>query len=115
MLERELSELLPFDTDCPPLRVVEGGAVHVGESRISLDVVVEQYKNGMTPEDILRAYETLKLAEVQAVVTYYLQHRDAVRLYLKQQEEEAEALRAKIVAERPRIEGRVARATEVPL
>ena len=29
----------------------EGGAVRVGKSRISLDLVVEQYENGMTPED----------------------------------------------------------------
>jgi len=103
MLEHELRELLPFDTDRPPLRVVEGGAVRVGESRISLDVVVEQYENGMTPEDMVRAYDTLVLADVYAVVAYYLRHRDEVRVYLKRREGEAETLRAKIVAERPRI------------
>ncbi len=103
MLERELSELLALDTDRPALRIVEGGAVRVGESRISLDVIVEQYENGMTPEDMVRAYDTLVLADVYAVVAYYLRHGDAVRVYLKRREEEAEALRAKIVADRPRI------------
>ena len=94
---------LPLHADCPPLRVDEGGAVRVGDSRISLDLVVEQYENGMTPEDMVRAYDTLVLADVYAVIAYYLRHRDEVRAYLKRREEEAEALRAKIEAERPRV------------
>jgi uncharacterized protein (DUF433 family) len=83
--------------------VDEGGVVRVGKSRISLDLVVEQYENGMTPEDLVRAYDTLALADVHAVIAYYLQHRDEVRAYLKRRAEEAEALRAKIEAERPRV------------
>jgi hypothetical protein len=77
--------------------------VRVGNSRISLDLVVEQYENSMTPEDLVRAYDTLALAEVYAVIAYYLRHRDEVRAYLKRREEEAGALRAKIEAERPRV------------
>ena len=103
MDERELSELLPLHPVPPPLRVDQGGAVRVGNSRISLDLVVEQYENGMTPEDMVRAYDTLVLADVYAVVAYYLRHRDNVRAYLKRREEEAEALRARIEADRPRV------------
>jgi uncharacterized protein (DUF433 family) len=83
--------------------VDEGGAVRVGTSRISLDLVVEQYENGATPEDMVRAYDTLVLADVHAVIAYYLRHRDEVRIYLKQRAEEAGALRAKIESEHPRI------------
>jgi hypothetical protein len=76
-------------------------------------LVVEQYENGMTPEDMVRAYDTLVLADVHAVIAYYLRHRDEVRAYLKRREEEAEILRAKIEAERPRVsrEGLIARRT----
>jgi uncharacterized protein (DUF433 family) len=97
------AEALPLHAERPPLRVDEGGAVRVGTSRVSLDVIVEQYENGMTPEDMVRAYDTLGLADVYAVIAYYLRHRDEVRAYLKRREEEAEALRAKIEAERPRV------------
>jgi len=86
-----------------PLRVDEGGAVRVGSSRVSLDLVVEQYENGMTPEAMVRAYDTLRLADVYAVIAYYLRHRDEVEAYLKQRRGEAQALRSKIEAERPRV------------
>jgi uncharacterized protein (DUF433 family) len=97
----EPNELL--HPDLPPLRVDEGGVIRVGKSRLSLDLVVEQYENGMSPEDMARAYDTLELADAHAVVAYYLRHRDEVRAYLKRREDEADALRAKIEVERPRI------------
>src|SRR5713226_132015 len=98
-----LANGLPIGADLPPLRVDEGGAVRVGKTRISLDLVVEQYENGMTPEDIVRAYDTLMLADVHAVIAYYLRHRDEVRAYLTRRQEEAATLRAKIETERPRV------------
>ena len=99
----DLPNGLPLHAEPPPLRVDQGGAVRVGNSRISLDLVVEQYENGVTPEDMVRAYDTLALADVHAVIAYYLRHRDEVRAYLKRRSEEAEALRTKIEAERPRV------------
>lgn len=111
MEEREVNNLLPLQAEPPPLRVDAGGAVRIGNTRISLDLVVEQYENGMTPEDMVRAYDTLALPDVYAVIAYYLRHQDEVRTYLKRRVEEAEALRSKIEAERPRIsrEGLLAR------
>jgi uncharacterized protein (DUF433 family) len=103
MTEHTPNGLLPLHADQPPLRVDEGGAVRVGKSRVSLDLVVEQYENGMTPEDMVRAYDTLALADVHAVIAYYLRHREEVAAYLKRREEEAEALRVKIEAQRPHI------------
>src|SRR5437667_3791615 len=98
-----LANGLPVHAEAPPLRVDQGGAVRVGNSRISLDLVAEQYENGMTPEDMVRAYDTLVLADVYAAIAYYLRHRDEVQAYLQRREEEAETLREKIEAERPRV------------
>lgn len=94
---------LPLPAERPPLRVDEGGVVRVGKGRVSLDLVVEQYENGMTPEDMVRAYDTLELADVHAVVAYYLRHREEVRAYLKRRTAEAESLRTRIETERPRL------------
>ena len=96
-------ETMTLHADPLPLRSDEGGVVRVGRGRVSLDLVVEQYENGMTPEEMVRAYDTLVLADAYAAIAYYLGHRDEVRAYLKRRAQEAEALRAKIEAERPRI------------
>ena len=98
-----LADRLTLHAEAPPLREDEGGAIRVGKSRISLDLIVEQYENGMSPEDMVRAYDTLVLADVYTVIAYYLRHREEVRAYLKRRAEEAEALRAKIEADRPRV------------
>ncbi len=103
MDEHEQNGTLLLAAERPPLRVDEGGAVRVGKSRVSLDLIVEQYENGMTPEDMVRAYDTLLLADAHAVIAYYLRHREEVRAYLKRRAEEAAALRAAIEAERPRV------------
>jgi uncharacterized protein (DUF433 family) len=98
-----LANGLPFDAEVPPLRLDEGGVVRIGKTRISLDLIVEQYQNGMSPEDMVRAYDTLLLADVHTVIAYFLRHKDEVRVYLKRREEEAQAVRAKLEAEHPRV------------
>ena len=105
MAEHELkvSAALPLHAERPPLRIDEGGAVRVGKSRVSLDLIVEQYENGMTPEDLVRAYDTLVLADVYAVIAYYLRYREAVGAYLRCRELIATALRARIEANHSRI------------
>jgi hypothetical protein len=66
-------------------------------------LVVEQYENGMAPEEMVRAYDSLVLSEVYAVIAYYLRHHDEVRAYLKRRQEEAADLQAKIESEHPRV------------
>jgi uncharacterized protein (DUF433 family) len=93
--------LLPLHADRPPLRVDDGGAVRVGKSRITLDLLVSQYDNGMTPEDMVRAYDTLDLADVYAAIAYYLRHRAEVGAYRDRREEEAARLRTLIESGQP--------------
>lgn len=85
----------------PSLSVDSVGTIRVGDSRVSLDVVVQQYENGMTPEAMVQAYDTLGLADVYDVIAYYLRHREAVQSYLTHRAAEAEEIQAKIEGEHP--------------
>ena len=99
---RSVNPLL-LQSETPPCRVDEGGAVRVGNSRVTLDLIVEQYENGGTPEDLVRAYDTLALADVYAAIAYYLRHRLEVGAYLKIRTEQAQALQAQIENDYPRV------------
>jgi uncharacterized protein (DUF433 family) len=92
-----------FPPEPPPLRADAGGVIRVGTGRVSLDLLVEQYENGMAPEDMVRAYDTLDLADVYAVLAYYLRHRAEVSAYLRRRRDEARTLRVTVEAEHPRV------------
>jgi uncharacterized protein (DUF433 family) len=85
-----------FAAEPPPLRQDESGAIRVGSTRVTLDTVVLAWKEGATAEEIVYGYDTLNLADVHAVLSYYLRHAEQVETYLNQRREEAEELRRKI-------------------
>jgi uncharacterized protein (DUF433 family) len=85
------------------LRLDDQGVVRIGKSRITLDLFVEQYETGMAPEDMVRAYDTLDLADVHAAVAFYLRHRPEVEAYLERRQAGAAAIREKLESERPRL------------
>jgi uncharacterized protein (DUF433 family) len=93
----------PIEPVAVPLRLDEGGAVRIGRSRVTLDVLVEQYENGMSAEDLCRVYDSLELADVHAVIAYYLRHQEDVQAYLKRRKDEAESLRSQVEAGRPAV------------
>lgn len=84
---------LAIMTTPPPLAVDPGGMVRVANTRVTLDTVVGAFRNGATPEEITQRYPSLSLADVYAVISYYLQHRDEVGAYLRQGQEQSEQVR----------------------
>lgn len=85
----------------PPLRWAEDDAVRVGDTRITLDLIVAEYENGMSAEEIVCAYDVLLLAEVYSAIAFYLQHPQRAREYLRQREQHARELRETIERDRP--------------
>ncbi len=83
-------------TDPMPLRMDDTGTIRVGASRVTLDVLLADYRNGMSPEEIVRELDTLDLADVHFAISYYLRHRDEVDEYLRQRRIQADELRRKI-------------------
>jgi uncharacterized protein (DUF433 family) len=79
-----------------PLRTDENGTVRVGKTRVSLASVVYEYNSGATAEQIAFDFPSLDLADIHAVIAYYLRHRDDVERYLNQQQQEAAEVRRRI-------------------
>jgi uncharacterized protein (DUF433 family) len=92
---------LQIVTEPVPLRVDAGGVVRVGDTRVSLDVLVSRFWQGDTPEQIVEGFPTVRLAEVYAILAYYLSHREEVDAYLAEQDRKAAEIRAAIEKEYP--------------
>lgn len=84
-----------------PLRTDVNGTIRVGNTRVTLSAVISCFDRGETPEAIVDNFNTLQLDDVYCVLGYFLRHEDEVRAYLKQEQEEGEALRQSIEAKLP--------------
>lgn len=72
-----------------PLLADQDGVVRVGDTRVTLDAVVAAFREGATAEEIAQQYPSLRLADVYAVIGYYLRHQTEVEAYLQQQQRRA--------------------------
>jgi uncharacterized protein (DUF433 family) len=79
-----------------PLRTDEHGVIRVGDTRVRLNTVITAWKQGDSPEQIVENFDVLDLADVYAVISYYLNHRPEVEQYLEQNQHQGERLRAEI-------------------
>lgn len=87
---------MTLHADPVPLRVDETGTIRVGQSRVTLDVLLEYWRTGMTPEEIARGFDTMTLADVHGALAYYHRHQTEIDDYLRRREQEAEHLRQQI-------------------
>ena len=76
---------LDFDAPPVPLRRDEHGTIRVGESRVTLDSVIGLFNQGSSAEQIAHSFDTLDLADIYAVISYYLRHHEEVDAYLAEQ------------------------------
>jgi uncharacterized protein (DUF433 family) len=74
------------------------GVFRVGNSRVLLELVLDAFNRGESPEAIVRSYRTLRLADVYAVISRYLANPAPFEEYLRRCDEEAEAVRRKLEA-----------------
>ena len=89
---------LDLQTDALPLTVDEAGAIRVSGTRITLDLIIGYYKQGMSAEEIAQGYPSVPLADIYTVIAYYLRHHDEVEAYLTEGERKFEELRKEIEA-----------------
>jgi len=84
---------LAVTTQPIPLTTDADGVVRVGNTRVTLATIVAAFREGATPETIAQQYPSLALADVYAVIGYYLNHRLDVHAYLQRHEEAAARVR----------------------
>lgn len=87
---------LPERIEPPPLQTGPDGIVRVRGTRVMLDSILHAYRRGDTPEEIGEGFPTVSLADIYAVIAYYLRYRDEVDAYLAEQEAAGEQIRRKI-------------------
>ncbi|MBI1743066.1 DUF433 domain-containing protein [Candidatus Acetothermia bacterium] len=85
--------IFPIITERPPLEMNNDGVVRVGGTRVTLDTIVVAFNEGSTAEEIAYQYPSLHLADVYAVIGYYLRHRDEIETYMHQRQQQAQETR----------------------
>lgn len=104
---------LKIEAEPVPLETDRDGVVRVRGSRVTLDTIVAAFCQGATADEIFQQYPSLTLADIYAVIAYYLRRQADVEDYLQdrhdqairvRQENEArfpsEGLRARLLARR---------------
>ena len=80
---------IEIKTQPAPLQVDADGVVRVGGTRVTLDSVIMAFSSGSTAEQIVHQFPTLTLADVYAVIAYYLRRTEEVEQYLEKRHEHA--------------------------
>ncbi len=85
---------LEIELEPIPLSLDEHGVARVAGTRVTLDAVVEAFEQGATAEEIAQQYPSLQLADIYAVLGYYLRQRPAVEIYLQGRRQQELLVRA---------------------
>ena len=85
---------------------VRNGGYYIAGTRIGLDVVTYDFRNGRSPEAILDAYPSLgSLAKVYGAITFILEHPKEIEAYLEDQDRRYEEIKAQYPLTPDMIEG----------
>ena len=79
-----------------PLTRGEGGVFRITGTRVTLDSIVREFKDGATPEQIQEDFPSVTLSDICSVIAYYLQHSRAVEDYLRAQAQAAAEVRREV-------------------
>lgn len=90
---------LALALDPVPLVAAEDGQViRVAGTRVNLETILGAFLEGSTPEQIAEDFPAVPLADVYAVIAYYLRHREEVEGYLAQSARQADQAERELTA-----------------
>ena len=84
-----------------PIKMSSDNVILIGNTRVPLDTVVDAFVSGATPEEMVYQYSSLDLADVYAVVDYYLHHQVEVDQHLRQRQDHAALVKSEIEKSSP--------------
>jgi uncharacterized protein (DUF433 family) len=84
---------LQIEPELIPVSVDADGVARVGGTRVTLDTVIAAFSDGATSEEIVQQYPALHLADVYAILGFYLRKRREIEAYLRQRQQQAEDVR----------------------
>jgi uncharacterized protein (DUF433 family) len=86
---------MPFSMNAEPvpLAIDTDGVVRIGATRVTLDTLIEAFRDGMTAEGIVEQYPSLHLDDVYTIIGYYLKHQVEAEAYLQNRRNKAAEVR----------------------
>lgn len=82
-----------------PLTIAADGTIRVNGTRVSLDSVIFNYRQGATAEEIAMRFPGLRLADIHSCIAYCLNYQEEVDKYLADREQSAADLRERITGD----------------
>jgi uncharacterized protein (DUF433 family) len=86
-------ELVTLEAQPLPMAHDADGVIRVGGTRVTLDVIISAYRDGLTAESMVEQYPSLELGDVYLVIGYCLNHRAEVDAYLQSRQQLADQCR----------------------
>jgi uncharacterized protein (DUF433 family) len=75
---------------------IRNGAYYVAGTRIGLDIVAHDFRNGKSAESIFESYPSMgSLAKVYGAITFILEHPTELDAYLQDQDRRYEEIQAR--------------------
>ncbi len=75
---------------------VRNGGYYVAGTRIGLDVVIHEFRNGRSADAIFEAYPSIgSLAKVYGAITFILEHPKEIEVYLGDQDRRYDEFKAR--------------------
>ena len=72
-----------------PLTQWEDGTIRLTGTRVTLEVLVNQFKLGATAEQLHDSFPAASLQDIYGAIYYYLAHTEAVDVYVREQQKVA--------------------------
>jgi len=88
------------------------GGYYVAGTRISLDSLVYSFERGNSIEAIQKELPLLRLSQIYGAIAFYLDHQEAVRIYLEAKEQAIEESSIPLARANPGLWARLERARQ---